>query len=273
MVTKEYTKIYCESMSKSLEDKLFFTKEVDINNYDVIVDFGCSDCRIIEALDKRLTNWRTVLIGIDKNECALQEAKDRMTTINHKIVQPTVINDEINKFHHTVILTTVINDEINKLLQKSYNMLVIFSSVLHECGWYNSDVQFLIRYANTVVIRDMKAPMIKGPIDGTTRARITHSFPKDLLIKFEDRYGRIDNTVNLYRYFLMYKWTENWDNELREDYFSVPWNDIRNEMTKRNFHISYEKDYILPYIKKEIAVKFQHKLRQATHKQIIFDRN
>lgn len=256
MVTKEYTRIYCESMSKSLEDKLFFMKEVDINNYDVIVDFGCSDCRIIEALDKRLTNWRTVLIGIDKNECALQEAKDRMTIMNHKIV-----------------LTTEINDEVNKLLQKSCNMLVIFSSVLHECRWYNSDVQFLIRYANTVVIRDMKAPMIKGPIDGTTRARITCNFPKDLLIKFEDEYGRIDNTVNLYRYFLMYKWTENWDNELREDYFSVPWNDIRNEMIQRNFHISYEKDYILPYIKKEIAVKFQHKLRQVTHKQIIFDRN
>ena len=29
-MTEEYTKIYCESMAKSLEDKLFFLNEIDI---------------------------------------------------------------------------------------------------------------------------------------------------------------------------------------------------------------------------------------------------
>lgn len=55
-MTEEYTKIYCESMAKSLEDKLFFLNEIDINDYDYIVDFGCADGRILEVLDEKLTN-------------------------------------------------------------------------------------------------------------------------------------------------------------------------------------------------------------------------
>ena len=255
-MTEEYTKIYCKEMSKSLEDKLFFMKEVDINNYSVIVDFGCSDCQIIEALDKQLTNCNTRLIGIDNNIYALQQGLER-----------------IGKSNHPITLCPHIDNNMYNNLRLYDNVLVIFSSVLHECGWYNEDVQTLINIASTVVIRDMKAPMIKGPIDSITRTRITKNFPKDLLEKFEKAYGRIDDTVNLYRYFLMHNWTENWDNELKEDYFSIPWNDIRDDMTNRNFHIVYEKNYILPYIKKEIAAKFQHKIKQATHKQIIFDKN
>lgn len=38
-MTEEYTKIYYESMAKSLEDKLFFLNEIDINEYDYIVDY------------------------------------------------------------------------------------------------------------------------------------------------------------------------------------------------------------------------------------------
>lgn len=36
-------------MSKSLNDKLFFLKEIDINSYDVIVDFGCAEGALLEA--------------------------------------------------------------------------------------------------------------------------------------------------------------------------------------------------------------------------------
>lgn len=36
------------------------------------------------------------------------------------------------------------------------------------------------------------------------------------------------------------------------------------------FHVLYEKDYILPFIKKDIETKFGYELKYPTHKQIIF---
>lgn len=257
-MTKEYAKTYCHSMSKSLNDKLFFLKEIDINSYDVIVDFGCADGALLETLcdENILSNKNTKLIGIEKSSALAELCRSRL-------------KDKV------LIVSKVY--EVEDWLKKSTNTLAIFSSVLHECfspEQFDIDgFNYLGRIANTIAIRDMRAPMIKGPIDGTTRARITRDFPKDLLIKFEDEYGRIDNTVNLYRYFLMYKWTDNWRHELKEDYFSIPWSDIKEKMAKYGYHIIYEKDYILPYLKKEIAATFQHNLRQPTHKQIIFDRN
>ena len=257
-MTKEYAKTYCHSMSKSLNDKLFFLKEIDINSYDVIVDFGCADGALLEALcDKSiLSNENTKLIGIEKSSTLTELCRARL-------------GDK------ALIVSNVY--DVSDWLIKSKNTLVIFSSVLHECfspGQRNvNGLDYLMMLVNTIVIRDMRAPMIKGPIDGTTRARLIKILSIEDVMRFERQYGRIDNITNLYRFFLMYKWTDNWEHELKEDYFSIPWSDIKEDMAKYGYHVIYEKDYILPYLKKEIAAKFQHILRQPTHKQIIFDRN
>jgi len=254
-MTKEYAKTYCHSMSKSLEDKLFFLKAIDINSYDVIVDFGCADGALLEALYDKV-NKDIKLIGIEKSSTLTKLCRARL-------------GDKI------LIASSVY--EVEDLLKKSKNTLAICSSVLHECfssgQIYVSGFYDLVRMANTVVIRDMKAPMIKGPIDGTTRARLIKILSAEDVMRFEEQYGRIDNITNLYRFFLMYKWTENWEHELKEDYFSIPWSSLKEDMAKYGYQVIYEKDYILPYLKQEIAAKFQHNLRQPTHKQIIFDRN
>lgn len=257
-MTKEYAKTYCRSMSKSLNDKLFFLKEIDINSYDVIVDFGCADGALLEVLcdENILSDKNTKLIGIEKNSTLAELCRARL-------------GDKV------LIASSVY--EVEGWLKKSKNTLAIFSSVLHECfslgqtdvgGFYH-----LTSITNTIVIRDMKAPIIKDPIDGTTRARLIKILSMEDIVRFEERYGRIDNITDLYRFFLMYKWTDNWEHELKEDYFSIPWSRIKEDMSERGYHVIYEKDYILPYLKKEIAAKFQYILRQPTHKQIIFDRN
>lgn len=116
-MTEEYTKIYCESMAKSLDDKLFFLNEIDINDYDYIVDFGCADGRILEVLDEKLTNKKTILVGIEKNK---------------------VMTDQLvllaARAKHTMLVSTelIIGDEIYNLLEKAgKKKLIIFSSVLH----------------------------------------------------------------------------------------------------------------------------------------------
>lgn len=113
-MTKEYAKTYCHSMSKSLNDKLFFLKEIDINSYDVIVDFGCADGALLEALcDKSiLSNENTKLIGIEKSSTLAELCRARL---GDKVLIASSVYD------------------VEDWLKKSKNTLAIFSSVLHEC--------------------------------------------------------------------------------------------------------------------------------------------
>lgn len=198
-MTEEYTKIYCESMAKSLEDKLFFLNEIDINDYDYIVDFGCADGRILEVLDERLTNKKTILVGIEKNKVMA----DQLVLLAART-------------KHTMLVSTklIIDDEIFNLLKKAGKKnLIIFSSVLHEYDWENFKPFFIL--FDTIVMRDMQSPeKFWYKVPESTRALVTKDFPGELLAKLERKYGYINDLERLYKYFLMYRYADNFDHEL-----------------------------------------------------------
>lgn len=255
-MTEEYTKIYCESMAKSLEDKLFFLNEIDINDYDYIVDFGCADGRILEVLDERLTNRKTILIGIENNKVMFDQLVLLAARAKHRMI---------------VSIELIDGDKIYNLLERAdKKSLIIFSSVLHEYDWEYFKPFFIL--FDTIVIRDMQEPEnFCRNVSESTRALVTKDFPGELLAKLERKYGRINDLETLYRYFLMYRYVDNFDHELQEDYFDVDWGGLKEWVIDRMlFHILYEKDYILPFIKQDIETKFGYELKYPTHKQIIF---
>lgn len=256
-MTEEYTKIYCESMAKSLEDKLFFLNEIDINEYDYIVDFGCADGRILEVLDEKLTNKKTILIGIEKNKVMFDQLVSLAGRAKHRMIVSIELIDGDNEI-------------FNLLKRGGKKSLIIFSSVLHEYDWEN--FQRFFYFFDTIVIRDMQEPEnFFRNVSDSTRASVTKDFPGELLAKLERKYGRINDLETLYRYFLMYRYADNFDHELQEDYFGVDWGGLKEWVIDRMlFHVLYEKDYILPFIKQDIETKFGYELKYPTHKQIIF---
>ena len=199
-MTEEYTKIYCESMAKSLEDKLFFLNEIDINDYDYIVDFGCADGRILEVLDEKLTNKKTILVGIEKNKVMA----DQLVLLAART-------------KHTMLVSTklIIDDEIFNLLKRADKKnLIIFSSVLHEYDWKNFKPFFIL--FDTIVMRDMQSPeKYWYKVTESTRALVTKDFPGELLAKLERKYGYINDLERLYKYFLMYNYADTFDHELQ----------------------------------------------------------
>lgn len=259
-MTEEYTKIYCESMAKSLDDKLFFLNEIDINEYDYIVDFGCADGRILEVLDEKLTNRKTILIGIEKNKVMFDQLVSLAGRAKHRMIVSIELIDGDNEI-------------FNLLKRGGKKSLIIFSSVLHEYDWEN--FQRFFYFFDTIVIRDMQEPEnFCRNVSDSTRASVTKDFPEELLAKLERKYGRINDLETLYRYFLMYRYADNFDHELQEDYFGVDWGGLKEWLIDRMlFHVLYEKDYILPFIKQDIATKFGYELKYPTHKQIIFVRD
>ena len=78
---------------------------------------------------------------------------------------------------------------------------------------------------------------------------------------------------NLYHLLLKYTYTQNWDSEVEENYFSVPWSDIENLIKINNFSVLYDRKYTLPFKYKEVLKNFNFELRYPIHRNLIFCKN
>ena len=57
---------YLKGMEKSMQEKLFFLEYLDLDAYDLIVDFGCASGDLIERI-KTVTETKTPIIGIERD--------------------------------------------------------------------------------------------------------------------------------------------------------------------------------------------------------------
>lgn len=239
---------YQQNLSKSLQEKLFFLSHIDISKYDLIVDFGCGN----GALTKYLANiTNSTLIGYDDSEQMIEFCKKE-----HKNIQ---------------IQFTNVWADIRKNLHHYKNKLIIFSSVLHENS--ENEQKMLIYTAmlnfDTVVIRDMRPPLNNEPISNATRKRVLKQVGSWQAELFETKWGKITDKNNLYRFFLMNEFVENFESELEEDYFGVIWGEIDTILTGFGYS-KFSQNYTLQYRKKQVEKRFQHKMEDFTHRNVIY---
>lgn len=243
---------YIRRLEKGMEDKLFFLPHLDMNEYDVIVEFGCANGRLLRRIQPVIDRTITTLVGFDKNEDILEIARN---------ISPEMV------------FTSNWEDVEKILAKKQKKSLIIFSSVWHEIGRENYEKIFKeMKEFDAIVIRDMKSP-IQGaePIDAPTRTRIAKHVPKWQFEEFENKWGRIDNKENLYRFLLMYTYLDNWDEEMKEDYFSTPWAEI-DWALEDEYDKIYVNSYTLESKKNEIERIFNHSMKDITHHQVIYVR-
>lgn len=257
---------YVERLDKSMtrKEKLFFFNKVKLASYDIIVDFGCANGRLLYEIDKRVKGKakNLKLIGIDNND---------NITIDYE-------------FTHEFLRRKTLREDLPII--ESKKVLLILSSVLHEVddstrydiGWFAHE------YADTVVIRDMFYQCGSQFRLNREKKKATDFIENHLNLLsvaehriFNDIYRpTIYNGVNvkkLYEFFLKYTYKENWTTERDEKYFSknVRWlaDVLRQDKT---FKLKYCKHYILPYKKRAIKQNFNYKLAINTHVKVIFER-
>ena len=96
---------YLKGMEKSMQEKLFFLEHLDIDSYNLIIDFGCASGDLIERI-KVITKTETPIIGIERD------------SYMQSILTQRGIEWKANL------------SDIENL--KGQKILIIFSSVLHE---------------------------------------------------------------------------------------------------------------------------------------------
>ncbi len=242
--------IYNNGMQKSMQDKLFFLSHIEPDEIDIIIDYGCADGTLLSLIDN---GWNK--IGIDMSHEMLQ------------IAQKKVDNGEFICENNLPVIRT------------ARPCLLNLSSVIHEIYSYGTqqDIETFwsaLSQSNYkyIVIRDLITDVNDDVLaNDQDIEKIKNSKWNKLITEFEQNHGSIKYQKNLLHFLLKYKYTENWNREVKENYFNLSVDELL-EKIPNNYEISFIKTYCLPFVKRSIKKDFQINVNDTTHIQLILKR-
>lgn len=249
---------YNSSMAKSLIDKIFFMDKID-DQVKFVVDYGCADGTLVRFLASIFPDL--VFIGYDIN-------LDMITLANEK-----------GKHLSNAIFTTDLDSLKVKHPDFDYSRAVLnLSSLIHEIYSYCSgaEIENFWNFVNSsgfryVITRDMcldytahraalKEDLIKVK---------KHYINDEHLSEFEKIHGSIDDNYNLIHFLLKYRYHENWDREVKENYLPLCVEDIAKRISD-DYELIYMDHYVLPYLARTVMDDFGIVLKDYTHAKFIY---
>lgn len=248
---------YIEAMELGYVDKLFFLDKIDP---DVIVDFGCANGTILSKIKKLKPNIK--LIGYDLDNKMLSIAK--------------------NKLGKQVLLTNdwdLVLEEISKYKKPA----LVLSSVIHEVYSYSHSFTIQFFWQNQVFGGDFKWICIRDMIPSSDMFKYSlKNFLGDVirvkkradpiyLKSFENKWGKISNNYKTFiHYLLKYKYTDNWEREVNENYVPVTLETLYKKIPS-NFKIIYQENFILPSLMDQVKKDFNVAIDHTTHTKMIIE--
>ena len=251
--------VYISEMEKSMADKLFFLDKVD---FDVIVDFGCANGSFLSKIKMALPNVK--IIGYDLDEEMLNKSKgllgeDALLTANWEEVMT-----EVAKYKSPLLnLSSVIHEVY------SYS----HSSVIKKF-WESQVFGGLFKW---ITIRDM-IPSVQLQKNEISKFEEDVKKVKELsdpkyLSSFESKWGTIDDDYRTFvHYLLKYRYTDNWEREVNENYLPVSLETLKKKIPS-SYKIVFESDFIVPFIQEQLKKDFGIQITHSTHTKMVIKNN
>lgn len=249
--------IYNERMAKAIKDKLWFKKFLNIpffnggNNGATVYDLGCADGELIRHLAPEFPNVE--FVGIDESDVMINLARQRQMFPNERYIT---------------------NMKVCFESPKNKPVIVIMSSVFHEIVNYNENPVevmydlFVHLQPDYIFFRDMiPDELINRLASYEDVEKIRKHADPDMLLEFNLRQGNINNQRNLVHFLLKYRYVENWNREVRENYFPCTYQELMKSFP--GFDIIFSNKYTLPYIQQIVKEDFDIDLIDNTHVNII----
>jgi hypothetical protein len=111
----------------------------------------------------------------------------------------------------------------------------------------------------------------KYQIDIKTNCSISNLIKTDkfYLDSFEKKWGTINDSYRTFVHYLMkYRFTDNWDREVNENYLPVSLETVKSKIPS-DYNIVYEKDFLLQFLKDQVKKDFNVELTHSTHTKMI----
>lgn len=244
---------YNSEMRKSMMDKAFFIDKIDA---DIIVDYGCADGALLSFLQTQFPE--IVYIGFDNSNEELQLAANNTTAL-------------LTSDWNTIV------DFLGNYPEKK--KAVVASSLIHEVYSYSTrkDIdQFWARLYSgmfdNVVIRDMSVSRTSSrPSDVISVAKIRQLADKDQLHEYEEEWGSINENWSLIHFLLKYRYTVNWDREVKENYLPLSYEKLIGGIPSTYTPI-YSEHFTLPFIRRKVLADFGVDLQDRTHVKLILEK-
>lgn len=241
---------YVQKMEKSLLDKMFFMDKI-FDPVDSIVDFGCANGALIRTMQYLFPDHKYVGYDISQEMVELARAA---------VPSARFCSDW---------------DEIRIPFEES---LLNISSVIHEVYSYGTPESvdlFWDRVFNSgfryIAIRDMMLSDRIKLMSEEEDLRKARQLCPGKLAQYESIWGPISIRFNLIHYLLKYKYDENWQREVRENYLPITVESLLAKIPD-HYEIVYQEHYTLPFIKQQIRKDCGIVLEDYTHFKLLLKR-
>ena len=249
---------YVSKMDITVIDKLFWLPHVT-HPVTQLVDIGCacgklqtvfnavSPCTELIGIEENLDMVQKIYEGYDKGEIPFIRVHGLLDDIPGKLKPGSVIN--MSSVLHEVY--SYKNKEYIKNFWKQINRLEPEYITIRDMMWNESDA-----YCPTDLICNT----------------ILHSVYAKQAEEFESKYGLLSEKKNLTHFLLKYRYKENWERELNENYFAFSIDDAIPVLND-NYKVIYHEFFALPWTAKcarnDFGISF---LPGTTHQKIIYQR-
>lgn len=249
--------LYNQRMAKPLIDKMFFADKIDA---DVIVDYGCADGTVLQALHTLFPQH--TYIGFDTSP--------EMITLAQSHSDPAI------SYYHD---WDALQRQCDTLQSDGKRICVTLLSVIHEVYHYgNPDEveQFWQRIFggrfDTVAVRDMMvATATTRPADPLSVARIRQVYDPERLGQWERQWGSINENWSLVHFLLTYRYVDNWQRELHENYLPQAVERFLRRIPAHYMPI-YHEHFIPPFLRRQVQQDFGITVPDPTHLKLIVER-
>lgn len=250
---------YNSAMAKSLIDKIFFMDKLD-SSVETIFDYGCADGTLISFLAPLFPDM--TFIGYDMNADMIEAAEKK--------------NERYSNTHFFSDLDDFEVWSVEHDLDMSYAAINL-SSLIHEVYSYGTEesIHDFWEFVNDkgfeyIIIRDMALdtvahrPSLKEDV-----LKVKKTYDASLLTDFEEHHGSIHDNYNLIHFLMKYRYTENWDREVAENYLPLSVEKIASHIDT-GYELVYFDHYILPFLANVVKKDFDITIKDYTHVKFIY---
>lgn len=240
---------YTSRMAKSCEDKLFFMNKIsDVKN---IVDFGCADGTLIREMNKVMPNVR--YIGYDNNLEMIRIAQSKSSSNSNISFTDTFPSNVCGK-----------------------SSLLNLSSVIHEIYSYCNEDEIYEFWNNVflsgfeyISIRDLcVSKNVNRRTDRADYLKLIEKADNKQIKEFQLIWGLLMDNRNFLHFLMKYKYVENWDREVKENYFPITLEELLKKIPY-DYEIVYINTYCLLYTKSMIEKDFGISIKDNTHVKLL----
>lgn len=240
---------YNRGMASSIVDKCWWLNSIP-NSVDIIIDYGCATGELFAYLQTHYPNRFRQFIGIDNDITMLEVAKNR--------------NLKNAKFYSSF-------ENVNV---DGSRAVLILNSVIHEILTYNGidSLNHILSIAKSkniyaVAIRDMFYSGGSNKMDNMVNEFIARKEKPKTWDSHRVHCKCKNQCRMLQEYLLKYRYTENWDREVRERYL-WDWDSMVKRMLP-TYSVSREFTFSIPQQKANIKRELSIDWDIDTHKKML----